>query len=68
MIAIDLDPDIERRLALLAEKSGQTKDFHAKEAILEHIEDLEDEYEALERLQNPGPTFSAEEAKRELGL
>ena len=68
MISIDLDPEIERRLVLLAEKTGQTKDFHAREAILEYLEDLEDGYEALERLRNLGPTLSAKETKLELGL
>ena len=53
---------------LLAEKTGQTKDFHAKEAILEYLEDLEDGYEALGRLRDLGPTLSAKETKLELGL
>ena len=68
MLAIRLDPEIENRLALLAKKTGRTKTFYAREAILEHLEDLEDGYLALERLRKPGRIYTSEEVKRELGL
>jgi len=42
MLAIRLPEDIEKRLAQLAAKTGRTKTFYAKEAILEHFDDLED--------------------------
>ena len=44
MLAIRLDSDTENRLALLARKTGRTKTFYAREAILEHLQDLEDIY------------------------
>lgn len=68
MLAIRLDPDIESRLERLAKKTGRTKTFYAREAILEHLEDLEDVYLATQRLERPGKTYSAEEVKHELGL
>lgn len=68
MLAIRLDAEIEKRLTLLAQKTGRTKTFYVREAILEHLEDLEDAYMATERLITPGKTFSAREVKRELGL
>ena len=68
MLAIRLDPEIENRLALLAKKTGRTKTFYAREAILEHLEDLEDGYLALERLRKPGRIYTSEEVKRGLGL
>ncbi len=68
MLAIRLDPEIERRLELLAKKTGRTKTFYAREAILEHLEDLEDIYLATQRLECPAKTYSAEEVKHELGL
>jgi len=68
MLAIRLDADIEKRLALLAKKTGRTKTFYAREAILEHLQDLEDIYLATERLRKPGKTYSARDVKRELGL
>ena len=62
------DPEIEKRLDALAKKTGRTKTFYAREAILEHLEDLEDVYLATERLQRPTKTYSAEDVKHELGL
>ena len=49
----------------MAEKTGRTKTFYAREAILE---DLEDMYLATQRLQRPAKTYSAQDVKRELGL
>ena len=68
MLAIRLDPDTEKRLERLAKLTGRTKTFYAREAILEHLEDLEDVYLATQRLQRPAKTYSAQEVKRELGL
>ena len=68
MLAIRLDTETEKRLDRLAKKTGRTKTFYAREAILEHLEDLEDIYLATRRLQNPAKTYSAQDVKRELGL
>lgn len=68
MLAIRLDPEIETRLDRLAKLTGRTKTFYAREAILEHLEDLEDTYLATQRLSRPARTFSPEEVKRELDL
>jgi RHH-type rel operon transcriptional repressor/antitoxin RelB len=68
MLAIRLDPEIEERLDQLAKKTGRTKTYYAREAILEHLEDMEDYYLAIETLQKPGRIYSREEVKRELGL
>jgi RHH-type rel operon transcriptional repressor/antitoxin RelB len=68
MLALRLDPKIEKRLSRLAKKTGRTKSFYAREAIVEHLQDLEETYLALKRLERPGRTYSAQEVKRELGL
>ena len=68
MLAIRLDADTETRLDRLAKMTGRTKTFYAREAILEHLEDLEDIYLAAQRLQRPAKTYSAKDVKRELGL
>jgi RHH-type transcriptional regulator, rel operon repressor / antitoxin RelB len=65
MLAIQLDADTEQRLDRLARMTGRSKDFYVREAILEPIEDI---YLATQRLQDPAGTYSAEDAKRELGL
>jgi len=53
MLTIRLPESVESRLDSLARKTGRTKSFYAKEAILEHLEDLEDYYLAVHRLENP---------------
>lgn len=68
MLAIRLQPDIEKRLDRLAKKTGRTKTFYAREAIIKRLEDLEDYYLASEAAKNPGRVYTSEEAKRELGL
>lgn len=68
MLALRLNPEIEERLDRLAKKTGRTKSYYAREAILEHLDDLEDTYLAIQRLERPGQTYSAKEVKRELGL
>ena len=68
MLAIRLDAATELRLDRLAKKTGPTKSFYAREAILEHLEDMEDIDLATKRLRRPAKTYSAREVKRELGL
>jgi RHH-type rel operon transcriptional repressor/antitoxin RelB len=68
MLAIRLDPKIEERLERLAKKTGRTKTFYAREAILEYLEDMEDYYIAIDAIQEPGRIYSSKEAKSELGL
>jgi len=68
MLAIRLPAEIEERLDRLAKKTGRTKTFYAREAILQHLEDLEDIYLATERLNDPRKIYSADEVKHELGL
>ena len=50
MLAIRLPLEIENRLEALAAATGRTKTFYAREAILEHLDDLEDLYLAERRL------------------
>ena len=68
MLAIRIPEDIEKRLQTLADKTGRTKTYYARKAILEFLEDLEDTYLALERLENPGKRWTQEEIRRELCL
>jgi len=51
MLAIRLPESIEKRLEKLARRTGRTKTFYAREAILQHIEELEDVYLAESRLE-----------------
>lgn len=43
-ISIRLSPEDEERLELLATKTGRSKTFYMREAIHEHLDDLEERY------------------------
>lgn len=70
MLAIRLDPETERRLTELAEKTGRTKTYYARAAIEEYIGDLEDYFLAEERMKNfdPADAIPLSQVKAELGL
>lgn len=66
MLAIRLPPDIEKRLSVLAKRTGRSKSFYAREAILEHLDDLEDYYLAAARVEEA--RLSLEDVEKRLGL
>jgi RHH-type rel operon transcriptional repressor/antitoxin RelB len=57
--------DIERRLEALARKTGRTKSYYAREAILRHLDDLEDAHLARERLKRRRGRVSLEKLESE---
>ena len=72
MLALRLPEEIELRLNKLAKKTGLTKSFYAREAIVEHLDDLEDLFLAEKRLakvlSGKSKTFSLAAVEAELGL
>ena len=51
MISIRLPQEMEDRLATLAEKTGRSKSFFIRQALEEHLEEMEDIYLAEERFR-----------------
>lgn len=72
MLAIRLPAEVEDRLEALARATGRTKTFYAREAILKHLDDLEDLYLAEQRLidvrAGRNRTHSLDDVERDLGL
>ena len=72
MLAIRLPEAIEERLDRLAKRTGRTKTYYAREAILQHLEDLEDIYLAEKRLaairSGRTKTIPLDEVMRRYGL
>jgi RHH-type transcriptional regulator, rel operon repressor / antitoxin RelB len=67
-IAVRLQKDLNQRLASLATRTGRSKSFYVKQAILRYLEDMEDTYLAIDRIENPGTRVSMEDAKRILDV
>lgn len=57
--SIRLPEDLEARLERLAARTGRTKSFYIKQAIEEHIADLEDFYLAERRMCEYDPAENA---------
>ena len=68
MLSIRLNPKIEKRLADLAARTGRTKSYYVREAILEHLEEMEDRYLAIERLEKPSQRWTLDEVEQDLDL
>ena len=72
MLALRLPKEIERRLEALAKKSGRSKSFYAREAILEHLDDLEATYlsdKILKRISTgQEKTYTIDELEHALDL
>jgi RHH-type rel operon transcriptional repressor/antitoxin RelB len=72
MLAIRLPETIKKRLDRLAKRTGRTKTYDAREAILRHLDDLEDIYLAEKALNairsGRSRTIPLEEGMRRGGL
>lgn len=72
IIGIRIPKSIGQRLDTLAKRTGRTKTFYIREAILEHLDDLEDIYFAgkvLERVRSGEEKVSSlDDVEHRLGL
>lgn len=70
--SIRLEPELERCLAELAERTGRSKSFYLHEMIRRSFEDVHDYYiaeAAMDRLRRGEErTYTLEEVSAELGL
>ena len=68
MLSIRLDQETERRLADLAARTGRTKSYYAREALLAHLDEMEDRYIGIERLERPARRWSLAELESDADL
>ncbi|HET7105719.1 MAG TPA: TraY domain-containing protein [Candidatus Acidoferrum sp.] len=72
MLAIRIPASIEKRLEKLARRTGRTKTFYVREAILQHLDELEDLYLAersLDRIRRgESPTVPLEDVLKRHAL
>lgn len=68
-LAIRIEPDMEKRLAKLAALTGRTKSYYVRQALLRHMEEIEEVYTALYRLEHPPERYlTMREVEDSLGL
>jgi RHH-type rel operon transcriptional repressor/antitoxin RelB len=71
-ISIRLSSEIEARLAKLANRTGRSKTYYVREAILEHLDDMEALYIAEKELKairsGRAQTLSLEEVMNQYGM
>lgn len=69
MLSLKLPEELESRLENLAVKTKRSKSFYIREALQQYLEENEEGYLALERLNDKNAEYlSHEEARKYLGL
>lgn len=67
-VSVKLPNDLESRLEYLSTVTHRPKSFYIREAINEYLEEHEDTFIALSRLESPMPTVSLDDVENRLGL
>jgi RHH-type rel operon transcriptional repressor/antitoxin RelB len=69
MLTLKLPADLENRLNQLAERTNRSKSFYMREALAEYLEEYEDAFLALDRLNKKNAKYlSTKELGKSLGL
>ncbi|MDA8078484.1 MAG: ribbon-helix-helix domain-containing protein [Nitrospiraceae bacterium] len=69
MLTLKLPADLEARLNQLAEKTKRPKSFYMREALVKYLEEYEDAFLALDRLNKKNAKYlSTKELEKGLGL
>jgi len=58
MVSVILPKELEDRLTVLANTTKRSKSLYIREAVEKYLENMEDMYIALYRLENPGDRIS----------
>jgi RHH-type rel operon transcriptional repressor/antitoxin RelB len=68
MVSVRLPKEIDHRLEHLAKLTKRTKSYYILEALTSYLEEVEDVYIALHRLEKPAKRWSLEELEKEIDL
>lgn len=64
MLAVRIPESIESRLEKLAKLTGRPKSFYVRQALESHLDEIEDTYTALYRLEKPARRWTLDELER----
>jgi RHH-type transcriptional regulator, rel operon repressor / antitoxin RelB len=65
VLAVRLDKQIEHRINQLSKTTKRSKSYYMREALDRYLDDMEDTYIALYRLEHPEKTIPLEEVIKE---
>lgn len=65
MLAVRVPDSIEKRLDKLAKLTGRPKSFYVRQALTTHLDEIEDTYTALYRLENPARRWTLDELEND---
>jgi RHH-type rel operon transcriptional repressor/antitoxin RelB len=68
MLAVRITEEMETRLDELAKLTGRPKSFYVREALQSHLDEIEDTYTALYRLEHPARRWSLDELEQGIDL
>jgi RHH-type transcriptional regulator, rel operon repressor / antitoxin RelB len=68
MLAVRIPSELEARLDKLSKLTGRPKSYYVREALQAQLDDIEDAYTALYRLEHPAKQWTIEELERGLDL
>jgi len=68
MLGIRLEPELEKKLESLAQETGRSKSYYAREAIRQFLEDREDYLKGIAALERREPAITLDELERRLGF
>jgi RHH-type transcriptional regulator, rel operon repressor / antitoxin RelB len=66
MLAVRIPETLENRLDKLAKLTGRPKSFYVRQALTAHLDEIEDTYTALYRLENPARRWTLDELEQGL--
>jgi RHH-type rel operon transcriptional repressor/antitoxin RelB len=66
MLAARIPNALESRLDKLAKLTGRPKSFYVRQALTAHLDEIEDTYTALYRLENPARRWTLDELEKGL--
>ena len=68
MLAVRIPGEMETRLDNLAALTGRPKSFYVREALQSHLDEIEETYTALYRLEHPAKRWTLEDLEKGLDL
>jgi RHH-type rel operon transcriptional repressor/antitoxin RelB len=66
MLAVRIPEEMDTRLEKLAALTGRPKSYYVREALSAHLDEIEDTYIALYRLEHPARRWTLEDLEKGL--